>query len=134
MTPAQARTGALVALVLGVLGVYLSKRASTDIAVAVLATCAFIYFCVSSLAAVRRQRARERAQRERRDVPWTYYSRPCGVGRWEVGIERKDKEGVVLRREPADKVLDANDSFEISIAESDAMMKASRWTENKVDM
>lgn len=92
MTPGQARLGAVAAAVLGILGIYLSRRPTTDIAAGAIAGLAFLYFAVSSFTGDRRgrnaRRAAERAHEHDRDARWERYSMPIGENfeGWEVGV------------------------------------------------
>jgi hypothetical protein len=131
MTPAQARIGAVAAVVLGIVGVIVSKRASTDIAVAVIALAAFSY-CVALQLAEMRRRRRVRAARE---TPWTLFTEPhpTDTRKVEVGVRRRRDDGVILDRRVLRSVNEW-DSIEIAVAEQDAETKAKRWTQNKVGM
>ena len=92
MTPGQARLGAVAAAALGILGIYLSKRPTTDIAAGVIAGLAFLYFAVSSFTGSRRgrqaRRDAERAREQDAQARWERYSHPVGENfeDWEVGV------------------------------------------------
>jgi hypothetical protein len=134
VTPGQARLGAVTAVVLGVLGVYLSKRPTTDIVAGVLAGMAFLYCAGSLFVSSRRDRRTQREQERKQETPWTMFSAPHPVdeNKWEVGVRRRH-DGVDLDRRVT-LTVDANDELEIAVAEEQAKAKATRWTENKVGM
>lgn len=100
MTPSQARLGAIVAAVLGILGIYLSKRPTTDIAAGIVSGLAFLYFVVSSFVGSRRgrqaRRASEQAREKEAQAHWERYSHPAGetFEDWEVGVALHLSDGV----------------------------------------
>lgn len=100
MTPGQARLGAIAAAVLGILGVYISKRPTTDIAAGVIAGLAFLYYAAVSFTGDREgRRAHRNAEKARRQdaaAQWERYSHPSGKDfhDYEVGCEIELSSGV----------------------------------------
>lgn len=137
MSTAQARLAAFGCLALGVLGVYISRRPTTDIAAGALGGLGFCYFLVSSTAGGWKTRAARKRQQQVRETPWSMYSRPLNgdPGMWEVGIERRTSEGRPLDPNlPAMKVLTEEASFDIAVAEEEAKVKATHYNDNRVGM
>jgi hypothetical protein len=133
MNPEHGRAALLSALgvtALALLGIFVSKRASTDIAAAVIAALAFGYAVVIAWPG---WQAKHRA-RKSRHAPWTMFSQPHPTddAMWEVGVRRRHDDVDLDRRVLS--VLRADQSFEITVAEEDAKTTATRWTENKVNM
>jgi hypothetical protein len=134
MTTAQARLAAFGCLALGVLGVYISKRPTSDIVLGTLGALGFLYFLVSSLASGRHRAGRRRRHEQERQTPWTVFSAPARdqKGKWLVGIRRRMEDGTVLGREITN-TLDEDDEMAIIEAEGLAELKARRWNDRKVD-
>lgn len=131
MNREQARLVALGVAAFAVIMIFVSKRASTDIAAAVIALLGAGYALAVSVpdwaAAWRKRRQRE--------TPWTMFSAPHPTDdtKWEVGIRRHTDDGVDLDIRTL-TVLGAEDELEIAVAEEQARVKAQRWTENRVRM
>jgi hypothetical protein len=138
MTPAQVeRMIAFAAMVLGVIGVFVSKRPTMDIVSGTIAAVAFLYLTVpwavgkaSDAAAAHRVGERLRRQAE---TPWEAFSGPHETDEavWEVGIRRRTQEGVDLDRRVL-RSLHPDDELEIQVAEAEAKGKARRWTDAKI--
>lgn len=135
MTPAQEKLAALGCLVLGILGVYVSKRPTTDIAFGALGVAGCLLFLAPSLLRWWGNRASRLRVRKRRQTPWTMFSapHPTDQAQWEVGIRRRGDDDVDLDRRVLAS-LRADQPFEITVAEEEAKVTATRWTENKIGM
>lgn len=131
MTRGQERVVALALIAFGVVGVWVSKRPTTDIAMGVIGGLGCLLLIApwalrswGDAASRRRVAARRRGQRE---VPWTMFSTPSDLsGRWLVGIQRRMADGTVLDRRVLN-TLDEDDEMAILEAEGLADLKASRW-------
>ncbi len=138
MTPAQVeRVIALGAIVIGIIGMVVSKRPTGDIVSGLIAGVAFLYLVVPWVAekasdAAAAHRVGERLRRQAA-TPWTMFSGPHETDdtRWEVGIRRRTEEGVDLDRRVL-RTLSADDELEIQVAEAEARGKARRWTDSKI--
>lgn len=134
----QERLAALGFLAFGVVGVWVSKRPTTDIALGLIGALGVLYFLAPAVVrafgdAASRRRA-DRRWRQNHETPWTMYSEPHPTeSMWEVGVRRRTEDGVDLDRRPLRK-LDPEADLDIAVAEEECRVKAVRWTENKVNM
>ena len=134
VTSGQARLGAIVALALGVLGVYLSRRPTTDIAAGILAGAALLYFAASSVSASRKggraRRRQEQARAHDRQARWEMYSHPAGEDYrdYEVGCRIELSSGTKRYSERKWRWFnDHPDAVNRMNAEGEAMAKAAEF-------
>lgn len=135
VTPAQERWAALGCLAFGILGVYLSRRPSTDIAFGILGALGCLFFLVPSILRYWGNVASRRRVREQKMTPWTMFSEPhpTDATQWEVGIRRRTEDGVDLDRRALYALVES-DELEIAVAEAECRVKATRWTRSQIGM
>lgn len=135
MTPAQERWAALGCLVFGIVGVYISRRPTTDIALGILGVLGCLLFLAPSLLRWWGNRASRLRVEKSRQTPWTMFSgpHPTDETKWEVGVRRRTDADVDLVRRVL-RVVSADDELEIAVAEEEARARAARWTASKIGM
>jgi hypothetical protein len=108
-----------------------------DVALIIIAICAGCYLAARGISHTASRVRKARGRRRAVSTGWTHYSRPVSgrPGMWEIGIERRTSEGQLLDpQQPAMKTLPEDSSFDITLAEEEAKVKATRYNDNRVGM